>query len=311
FKSLDYTIAPTNINWPVNSSEYPNIWLVSRSIFDEPIVNEDDLRINSAPQLIPAIQASPGLHTTTSVSLTMRRFIVSSGIQDAITGSTPRFLEVNFYPSALQELTGIWKLFYVLETVSALPLNSTSGCLAPGQNSSIVSCGTINVLRSERSPTLTQTQLRSDKQSSSYCPVIEDYRESSTFDVLGSIGGLLALLQGIHIFLFGRPLFWGMFGAKLLTPFGVVGRFANKGFRKRLRERYYAADSDTSQAHRDEAGAIRMNQFLLDYVLDMGPAAIVTPARSEGPAVSASPDVEASNILETKGQSESAGGEYM
>lgn len=44
------------------------------------------------------------------------------------------------------------------------------------------------------------------------CQVIEDYRSSSALDVLGSIGGLLALLQGIHVFLFGRPLFWGLLG---------------------------------------------------------------------------------------------------
>lgn len=44
------------------------------------------------------------------------------------------------------------------------------------------------------------------------CQVTEEYRISSRFDVLASIGGLLALLQGFHVFLFGRPLFWGLFG---------------------------------------------------------------------------------------------------
>ncbi|KAG9123050.1 hypothetical protein FRC07_000307 [Ceratobasidium sp. 392] len=103
-----------------------------------------------------------------------------------------------------------------------------------------------------------------------------------------------------------------MFGAKLLTPFGVVGRFANKGFRERLREHYYATDSNANQAHRDEASAIRMNQFLLDYVLDMGPASIVTPpAHSEGPIGSASYNAETGNVSKTKGQSESADGEYV
>lgn len=44
------------------------------------------------------------------------------------------------------------------------------------------------------------------------CQVAEDYRLTGPFDILASIGGLLAFLQGLHIFLFGRPLFWGMFG---------------------------------------------------------------------------------------------------
>lgn len=44
------------------------------------------------------------------------------------------------------------------------------------------------------------------------CQVIEEYRIGGAFDILASIGGLLALLQGLHMFLFGRPLFWGLFG---------------------------------------------------------------------------------------------------
>lgn len=44
------------------------------------------------------------------------------------------------------------------------------------------------------------------------CEVTEDYRLNSGFDILASIGGFLAFFQGVHIFLFGRPLFWGMFG---------------------------------------------------------------------------------------------------
>jgi hypothetical protein len=47
---------------------------------------------------------------------------------------------------------------------------------------------------------------------SGLCDVVAEYRVTSSFDMLASIGGLLALLQGIHMFLFGRPLFWGMFG---------------------------------------------------------------------------------------------------
>ena len=45
------------------------------------------------------------------------------------------------------------------------------------------------------------------------CDFIEDYRSSTIFDALGSVGGLLAILQGVHILLFGRPIFWGITGA--------------------------------------------------------------------------------------------------
>ncbi|KAG9088453.1 hypothetical protein FS749_002149 [Ceratobasidium sp. UAMH 11750] len=144
------------------------------------------------------------------------------------------------------------------------------------QNLSAVACGSIQLRNKVRLSAVTQRQLKENGQGP-YCQVIEDYRESSAFDVLGSIGGLLALLQGIHIFLFGRPLFWGMFGAKLLSPFGLVGRFAGRSFRKRLQEHYHAPDIQTNQAGTDDASsAIRMNRFLLDYVLDMGPAEILS-----------------------------------
>jgi len=47
---------------------------------------------------------------------------------------------------------------------------------------------------------------------------IEDYYQHNFLDVLSSVGGLLAVLQGLHVLCFGRPLFWGMFGAKFLNP---------------------------------------------------------------------------------------------
>lgn len=60
-------------------------------------------------------------------------------------------------------------------------------------------------------PEFTQRNLKYGRPQE-LCQAVEDYRLSSPLDILGSIGGLLALLQGIHIFLFGRPLFWGLFG---------------------------------------------------------------------------------------------------
>jgi hypothetical protein len=45
--------------------------------------------------------------------------------------------------------------------------------------------------------------------------VIADVRQHTFVDALSSIGGLLATLQGLHILLFGQPLWWGFFGRKL------------------------------------------------------------------------------------------------
>lgn len=49
------------------------------------------------------------------------------------------------------------------------------------------------------------------------CEVVEDYRSSTALDALGSIGGLLAILQGLHLLLFGRPLFWGIAGRLVIN----------------------------------------------------------------------------------------------
>jgi hypothetical protein len=42
--------------------------------------------------------------------------------------------------------------------------------------------------------------------------IIQEYRQHNFLTALSSIGGLLAVLQGLHILCFGRPLFWGLFG---------------------------------------------------------------------------------------------------
>ncbi|KAG8711666.1 hypothetical protein FRC09_020478 [Ceratobasidium sp. 395] len=102
------------------------------------------------------------------------------------------------------------------------------------------------------------------------CAFVEDYRTGTIFDAIGSIGGLLALLQGVHILLFGRPLFWGFAGAKLISSFGVFGRCHSRGFRRRLRERYHR--QPTSGQAGDPLDTIRMEAFLRDFVIDLGPA---------------------------------------
>ncbi|KAG8690911.1 hypothetical protein FRC09_011796, partial [Ceratobasidium sp. 395] len=165
-----------------------------------------------------------------------------------------------------------------------------------GTATTTIACGSVQFPTSLTThPTVTQRQL-DEAPDGPYCVVIEDYRRSSAFDVLGSIGGLLALLQGVHVFLFGRPLFWGMFvmeqviraGAKLLTPFGLVGRFANKGFRRRLQDYYYPPSTSHNTADEEPGinspNTILISRFLLDYVLDLGPASATRPATESGNA---------------------------
>jgi hypothetical protein len=44
--------------------------------------------------------------------------------------------------------------------------------------------------------------------------IIQDVRKNTFLGALASIGGLLAVLQGLHVLCFGRPLFWGLFGTR-------------------------------------------------------------------------------------------------
>ena len=60
-------------------------------------------------------------------------------------------------------------------------------------------------------------------------PILIDRRQRTFLDALGSIGGLLATLQGIHVLLFGQPLWWGLFGACI--AFTSITRLERLNFR--------------------------------------------------------------------------------
>ncbi|KAH7337108.1 hypothetical protein B0J17DRAFT_454354 [Rhizoctonia solani] len=85
-------------------------------------------------------------------------------------------------------------------------------------------------------------------------------------DVLGSIGGLYALLQSIHVLLFGRAMLWGLTGTKLIAPFGLLGMCRSQGFRRRLRDQYHR------QPTHDNPETFLMGAFLRDFVVELGPA---------------------------------------
>ncbi|KAG8717306.1 hypothetical protein FRC08_007724 [Ceratobasidium sp. 394] len=125
------------------------------------------------------------------------------------------------------------------------------------------------------------------------CDYIEDYRTSTIFSALGPIGGLFALLQSFHAFLFGRPILWGLTGAKLISPFEFFGLFTSKGFKRRLRENYYSAPLEGAEE------TFRVDAFLNDFVIDFGPA-FMDKSTADGDNAGIArqqPDVEASTTV--------------
>lgn len=258
FRSDSIKIIINDTNWSAvgdsmsDWGDYPTIWLSPgvqhshRQPFDRFV-----------PYLVPALRSLPMKHTIAEVNYALRRFIVSPGILDAITGSKPTYQNLDLY---------------LLNPILTYDIPSTSNSSNPKENPAT----TMITLVPNGSPwtsSRSATQVKLERGRDELCEVTEDYRLSNTFDILASIGGLLAFLQGIHIFLFGRPLFWGMFGAKLLMPFGIVGRMATANFRQRLRDHYHSSNIDNPDGPETrQEDNINMNRFLLDYVLDLGPA---------------------------------------
>jgi len=99
-------------------------------------------------------------------------------------------------------------------------------------------------------------------------PVIVDNRERTFLAAVSSIGGLLAALQGLHVLLFGRPLWWGIFGIQLIDPFGIFGTAFSRGAEERMVSRYgYIPHSPTD----DSTGAHSLGLFLSEFVMEVGP----------------------------------------
>ncbi|KAG9080782.1 hypothetical protein FRC06_006169, partial [Ceratobasidium sp. 370] len=71
----------------IRIEDYPNLWFMTQP-GDGPSP-ENDPRINSIPYIGRALRPSPGKHVVSSLTQTKRRFIVSSGIHDSITGLKP------------------------------------------------------------------------------------------------------------------------------------------------------------------------------------------------------------------------------
>ncbi|CUA67654.1 hypothetical protein RSOLAG22IIIB_13501 [Rhizoctonia solani] len=66
--------------------------------------------------------------------------------------------------------------------------------------------------------------------------------------------------------MWGRPLLWGIFGSKIIEPFGIIGTwFSSDGFKHRLQEEYRRKPTE------DNPDEIKITAFLRDFVLDLGP----------------------------------------
>ncbi|CAE6452380.1 unnamed protein product [Rhizoctonia solani] len=181
-------------------------------------------------------------HIMTEPSLVIRKFITSSMVKDIIlSASSYRYLSL-----------------YRMNMGFSVRLNTSSGSVAAATIRSTLGAGLMHHQH--------QGVTSEDGIPWNICDYIEDYRLSTILDVIGSIGGLFALLQAAHLLFFGRPLFWGIIGAKTISPFGILGGYCSRGFKRRLREEYHGTSNE------DGAATIQIVKFLRDFVIDFGPA---------------------------------------
>ncbi|KAG8689139.1 hypothetical protein FRC09_012568 [Ceratobasidium sp. 395] len=250
FREATYTITMRSTNGTtLDAVRFPDIWFadVTDTFQDASGLGQQGFMSSVAPWLIPPWQMIGGKHIEANVGLVERRFITSSVFRDIVASLKPAYKSASLFTITTMAMTPSSDNF----TASAL--------LSP----SFVS--TLSYLNSP------SDFLRIKSLSNSMplvCAFIEDYRSSTIFDAIGSIGGLLAILQGAHILLFGRPMFWGLAGAKLINPFGLFGSCYSRGFKRRLRERYHRRP--TMGQTGDAAEVMRINAFLRDFVIDFG-----------------------------------------
>ncbi|KAG9086417.1 hypothetical protein FRC07_013093, partial [Ceratobasidium sp. 392] len=266
------TIRSTN-DTSLDAMRLPDIWFAdfANTFRDTYKLDQQGFMSSVVPWLVPPWQMVGGKNIEGTIDRVERRFITSSVFRDIVASLRPVHVQLCFSlsaqyaPFSLHDLH-VHKLIQpgVLATkdvASSADNLTATATLTPVLVSSLLYLNNpANILES-KSQSASMPQV---------CAYIEDYRSSTIFDAIGSIGGLLAILQGVHILLFGRPMFWGLTGAKLISPFGIFGRCHSRGFRRRLREQYHR--QPTANQPVDAAEAIRINAFLRDFVIDFGPA---------------------------------------
>ncbi|EUC59288.1 deuterolysin metalloprotease (M35) family containing protein, putative, partial [Rhizoctonia solani AG-3 Rhs1AP] len=188
-----------------------------------------------------------GSHVEAEAKLITRRFIKSSIMRDILLYAEPEFRSLSLYP--------------IVES-SVVALNSTDREIATATVRTSLTPGLMS-LRKQADAQDNMSGLYGYRQCVRF---IDDYRSGTVVDVLGSVGGLFALLQAMHVLLFGRPLLWGLTGAKLISPFGLFGNCGSREFRRCLREEYYSASTE------EGSETIQVGKFLRDFVIEFGPA---------------------------------------
>ncbi|KAF8714645.1 hypothetical protein RHS03_00286, partial [Rhizoctonia solani] len=244
----------------------PFIWL-SKSKGPSP--NFIPLEENAARRFVAGWTLRPGSHVQAEAKLITRRLITSSVLRDI-------FFKESQY-----------------DFVSLFPINEVGS--SRYSNASLATA----IIRTNMRPGFmhfqTQKGLQDPKlihDSVDKCDFVDDYRSGTVFDIIGSVGGLFALLHAVHVLLFGRPLLWGLTGwsrstvelppphsatyagAKLITPFGLIGRYSSANFKSHLRREYHDAPTE------DGASTIQIVKFLRDFVIDFGPAELDRNQRS-------------------------------
>ncbi|CEL57078.1 hypothetical protein RSOLAG1IB_08332 [Rhizoctonia solani AG-1 IB] len=232
----------------------PNIWL-SNGKEGDPISPSADWYDRSIVRIYsPAWKPRAVFRLEAEAKLITRRFIKSSDFRDTVLRYEPEYVQRSLYP--------------IVEIGQATLNNNTSGANITEATSIIrvtLRPGLENYYRSQEDFWNLQKGSHSPVP---MCDYIEDYRAGNALDALGSIGGLFALLHAAHVLLFGRPLLWGLTGAKLITPFGLLGAFSSGDFKRRLQEHYHR------QPTHDNPEPLRIGAFLRDFVIDFGPANI-------------------------------------
>ncbi|QRW20722.1 deuterolysin metalloprotease (M35) family containing protein [Rhizoctonia solani] len=212
----------------------PFIWLLKSKELSS---NFSYPEANAARRLLAGWALRPGSHVQAEAKLITRRLITSSVLRDIFFKASPHI--------------------------------SRRSRLLPYSNASLARATIRTTPRSGFMHFQTQKDLPDPElphRDVEKCDFIEDYRSGTVFDVIGSVGGLFALLHAVHVLLFGRPLLWGLTGAKLITPFGLIGRYSSASFKSRLRREYHESPNE------DGAGTIQIVKFLRDFVIDFGPA---------------------------------------
>ncbi|CAE6472156.1 unnamed protein product, partial [Rhizoctonia solani] len=175
----------------------PQIWLSNRNEEGQE-VSLDQYKKSAVRVYSPVWRLRPGFHVEAKAKLITRRFISSSFFRDTVLHSDSKYTQRSLYPifeigrSALVDSMGNLNFTRATATIHAT--------LDPGFE---------NYYRSQEDFWRLQKRLF---DSPKMCDYIEDYRSGSVLDVLGSVGGLFALLYAAHVLIFRRPLLWGLTG---------------------------------------------------------------------------------------------------